>query len=131
MIRSRRAAILAAGALAAAALSACGGSGGSATTASPGGSAAPAATTAAAPILLAYAGGTVSGGGRTTVPVGKPVTIRVSSDVADEVHVHGYDLKKDVAPGAPATISFVADIPGIFEVELESRSLKLTDLVVR
>jgi heme/copper-type cytochrome/quinol oxidase subunit 2 len=59
------------------------------------------------------------------------VSIRVTSDVADEVHLHGYDKKVDVAPGAPATLTFTADIPGIFEVELESRSIKLIDLVVQ
>ena len=47
------------------------------------------------------------------------VVITVTSDVADEVHVHGYDLMADVAPGAPATIRFTADAPGRFEIELE------------
>jgi hypothetical protein len=55
----------------------------------------------------------------------------VRSDVADHVHVHGYDLMQDVAPGAPARISFRADAPGRFEVELEDRHLPLTELVVR
>jgi hypothetical protein len=92
-----------------------------------------AATTApkATVIAVSYENGTITGGGRREAPVGETVSIRVTSDVADEVHLHGYDKKVDVAPGAPATLTFTADIPGIFEVELESRSIKLIDLVVQ
>jgi heme/copper-type cytochrome/quinol oxidase subunit 2 len=58
------------------------------------------------------------------------VTVRVTSDVADEIHVHGYDLKQDVEAGSTAEISFTADIPGVFEVELENAGFKLADLEV-
>ena len=68
---------------------------------------------------------------RVTVATGEKVRIRVQSDVADEVHVHQYDLKKDVAPGKPAVIEFTADVPGIFEVELEEAHRKLIDLRVQ
>jgi heme/copper-type cytochrome/quinol oxidase subunit 2 len=68
---------------------------------------------------------------RVTVATGEKVRIRVQSDVADEVHVHGYDLKKDVAPGKPAVIEFTADVPGSFEVELEEAHRKLIDLQVQ
>jgi len=54
----------------------------------------------------------------------------VTADVVDEVHVHGYDLFADVAPGAPATINFVADIPGVWEVELEGAGALLVELEV-
>ncbi len=46
------------------------------------------------------------------------------------MHVHGYDLMKDVAPGKPAKITFVANIPGRFEIELESRGLQISDFEV-
>ena len=68
---------------------------------------------------------------RVTVATGEKVRIRVQSDVADEVHVHSYDLKKDVAPGKPAVIEFTADVPGSFEVELEEAHRKLIDLLVQ
>lgn len=58
------------------------------------------------------------------------MTLIVSADVADEVHVHGYDLMADVAPGSPARISFEASVPGRFEVELESRALQIAELRV-
>ncbi|MBA2384839.1 MAG: hypothetical protein H0V68_09300 [Actinobacteria bacterium] len=55
----------------------------------------------------------------------------MTSDVADEVHVHGYDVHADVARGQPATIEFTADVPGRFEIELEERGLQIAELEVR
>ena len=57
-----------------------------------------------------------------TVKQGRQVVFIVKSELADEVHLHGYDLMGDVAPGEPATIAFKANAPGLFETELESRS---------
>ena len=83
-------------------------------------------------IEVAYAGGQVAGGvQRTTVRVGETVRIRVTSDVADEVHVHTYDVKAEVAPGRPAELELVASIPGRHEVELEVRHRQLLVLEVR
>jgi hypothetical protein len=61
---------------------------------------------------------------------GDTVRFRVRSDVADEVHVHGYDLMKDVEPGQTITFSFPATITGIFEVELENRGEQIAQLRV-
>jgi hypothetical protein len=68
---------------------------------------------------------------RVKLAAGEPVRIRVEADVADEVHVHGYDLIKPVGPGKPATIEFTADLPGVYEVELEGAKRKLLELEVR
>ena len=51
------------------------------------------------------------------VKKGDNVTIVVSSDAHDVIHLHGYDIEKDVEPGKPATFKFTADIEGIFEIE--------------
>ncbi len=59
------------------------------------------------------------------------MTIRVTSDVADEVHVHGYDRTVPVAAGQTAEVTFVASIPGVFEVELERIHRLLFTLEVR
>ena len=96
----------------------------------------PATTAKAAPtaVRLAYrieGGRPVGGIARDSVEVGRTVVIRVTSDVADHVHVHGYDLMADVAPGAPATIRFEADAPGRFEVELEDAGVQIAELEVR
>jgi heme/copper-type cytochrome/quinol oxidase subunit 2 len=61
---------------------------------------------------------------------GDTVRFRVTSDVADEVHVHGYDLMKDVEPGQTVTFSFPASITGIFEVELEDAGKQIAQLRV-
>jgi uncharacterized cupredoxin-like copper-binding protein len=66
-----------------------------------------------------------------TVKQGRQVELVVKSELADEVHLHGYDLSADVAPGEPATIRFKATAPGLFEAELESRSLPIAELEVR
>jgi heme/copper-type cytochrome/quinol oxidase subunit 2 len=61
---------------------------------------------------------------------GDRVRFRVRSDVADHVHVHGYDLMKDVEPGRTVTFSFPAEITGIFEIELEDRGEEIAQLRV-
>jgi hypothetical protein len=61
---------------------------------------------------------------------GATVTFRVRHDEPEEVHVHGYDIKKDLEPGETATMSFKADITGIFEIELENSAQQLAELRV-
>jgi|SRR3954447_25926204 heme/copper-type cytochrome/quinol oxidase subunit 2 len=61
---------------------------------------------------------------------GDTVQFKVVSDVADEVHVHGYDVHKDVAPGQPTTFKFPGKIDGEFVVELESRGEQIASLKV-
>ena len=94
-----------------------------------GGSAGAAATVQR--IDITYAGGAVTGGvARHHVPLGSSVELVVASDVADEVHLHGYDRSSFVTAGATTTLRFVADIPGVFEVELEQRGVQLAQLEV-
>jgi len=68
---------------------------------------------------------------RVRIDLGQKVRVQVEADRAEEVHVHGYDLKGDVAPGKPAVIDFTANVPGVFEVELEVSGLKLFELQVQ
>jgi len=68
---------------------------------------------------------------RATVGKGKPVVVVVRSDVADEIHLHGYDVKRDVAAGGTARLRFVANIVGRFELELEERHVLLAQVTVR
>lgn len=97
-----------------------------------GGASSSAAAQAATRIELRFVGGAVVGGvARQAVPLGSTVQLVVSSDVADEVHLHGYDRKVDVPAGGTATLSLVANVPGVFDVELESRSKLLMRLEVR
>ena len=67
---------------------------------------------------------------RATVAKGDKVVLVVRSDVADEVHLHGYDLSTDVPAGGVGKIAFVANVPGRFEAELEQRGVKIAELTV-
>jgi len=90
------------------------------------------ATPAPVQIDVVVVGGEPEGGiVRESVDLDSAVVLTVTSDVADEVHVHGYDLMADVAPGAPATIRFTADAPGRFEIELENTGVQIAELEVR
>lgn len=81
-------------------------------------------------IEVSVADGAVDGGGRTAVALGDTVTIRISSDIDDHIHLHGYDVLVDVTAGEPAELTFEATIPGVFEVELEDSRLQLLELEI-
>jgi hypothetical protein len=61
---------------------------------------------------------------------GDQVRLKVQSDTADEIHVHGYDLKKDVEAGGSVRFDFEATIEGRFEVELENAGTQIANLEV-
>ena len=67
---------------------------------------------------------------RATVDQGDRVRLVVTSDVADEIHLHGYDVSRDVAAGGTVTLAFRASIPGRFEAELEERGVQIADITV-
>jgi hypothetical protein len=58
------------------------------------------------------------------------VTLSVTSDVPDQVHLHGYDLEAGLTPGTPAEITFDATVPGVFEVELHDAGTVLLTIQV-
>jgi hypothetical protein len=68
---------------------------------------------------------------RKTVDKGNRLVLVVTSDVADHVHLHGYDIMRDVAAGGTTRIRFRATLPGRFEVELEDRGVQIADLTVQ
>ena len=94
----------------------------------------PPPTTAAPPegtfIDLEVTDGRLEGGARREAArLGEEVTIRVSGDSADHVHIHGYDLFLHLTEGAGELV-FTADIPGVFEIELEEAGVTLVQLEV-
>jgi FtsP/CotA-like multicopper oxidase with cupredoxin domain len=84
---------------------------------------APAETEAPAPpkpevARIRIRGGEVVGGAPDiAVKNGDVVRIVVTSDVPDDIHLHGYDVEKQVGPGQPARFRVEADIEGSFEIE--------------
>ena len=71
-------------------------------------------------------------GGVQDIDVSKGDTVRltVSSDAPGEIHVHGYDIEKSVAPGSPARFRFTADIEGRFEVESHETNTQIAEITV-
>ena len=81
-------------------------------------------------IEVAVTGDSVENGGRHEVAVGDTVALVITSDVEDQVHVHGYDLYADIGPAGPATVLVEATIPGVWEVELHDSGLPVVELAV-
>ncbi|MFB7180854.1 hypothetical protein ACFCYI_24535 [Streptomyces sp. NPDC056257] len=68
---------------------------------------------------------------RTELRRGERVALRVTSDRADTLHVHGYDKELALPAGQEATLILTADRTGLFEVETHESNLVLTQLLVR
>jgi hypothetical protein len=91
----------------------------------------PSPTPTAQLIEVTYAGGQVTGvDSRVEVALGEQVLLRITSDVAEEIHIHGYDLYLDVPAGGTAEQTFTADLPGAYEVELHDAGRPLFQLRV-
>lgn len=70
--------------------------------------------------------GSATGPSSVAVVLGQRVFLLVTADVEDEVHLHGYDVVAETGPSSAAVIEFEANVPGIFEFELENEGLILT-----
>jgi hypothetical protein len=116
-------------------------SGSAATTAAaaaPGATSTSAATTpapvpaakATVPVVRVVDAKPVGGVKRLKFTKGDTIRFSVRSDTADEIHVHGYDVHKDVTAGGKVTFSIPADIEGRFVVELEGKGEQIAELEV-
>jgi hypothetical protein len=80
---------------------------------------------------ITVSGGKPAGGiKQIKVNKGDTVNLVVKSDVADEIHIHGYDFHKDVKAGGTVRFKFPATIDGSFEIELEGRKQQIAALAV-
>jgi hypothetical protein len=80
--------------------------------------------------IVVRGGRPVGGVKRLEYKRGQRVRFSVRSNVADEVHVHGFDIEKAVPANRPVRFAFPADIEGVFEVELHSSHTKIVELRV-
>jgi hypothetical protein len=62
---------------------------------------------------------------------GETVRLRFSSNVADEVHIHGVDRYVDVPAGGSASTRFRAEGQGIFEIESHTTGTLVARLEIR
>ena len=62
--------------------------------------------------------------------MGERIHFVVESDVDEEVHLHGYDVAKDVTAGGRVAFDVPATLEGVFEVELEHSVVPLAEITV-
>ena len=75
-------------------------------------------------------GAPVAGIAELEYDAGEEVRFRVRSNTADEIHVHGYDVTKEVPAGGTVTVSFPADLEGIYEAELHGSGEQIAEIRV-
>ncbi len=68
--------------------------------------------------LKVQQGRLVSGPEIIKLTEGDKLTLRVTSDTGDEMHLHGYNLHLDLTAGQTGELSFTANRSGRFEYEL-------------
>jgi len=73
----------------------------------------------------------VSGATTLTVKQGDTVTITITADESDELHLHGYDKSVEFATNTPAMLTLVADKSGRFPFEMEGSKTDLGELDVQ
>jgi hypothetical protein len=80
------------------------------------------------PRIVVRDGEPVGGVARLEYKRGERVRFTVRSDSAEEVHVHGFDIAKDVPASGSVRFVFPADFEGVFEVELEGSHVQIAEL---
>jgi hypothetical protein len=82
------------------------------------------------PTVVVEGGEPVGGIARLSFDEGDQIRFKVTSDTSDEIHIHTYDVSKDVPAGGSVTLSFPADIEGIFHVELHGSGAQIAEIQV-
>ena len=83
-------------------------------------------------ITIRVVGGRPQGGiQRPKLEQGDKVVLVVRSDSGEAVHLHGYNLEKELVPGQPLRLPFTASIAGRFELELHPTDTLLAVLEVQ
>ena len=82
------------------------------------------------PTIVVQGGEPVGGVKDLEFTAGDEIRFDVESDVAAEVHFHGYDVSEEVEAGGTASFDVPADIEGVFEVELEETAVPIAEVTV-
>jgi FtsP/CotA-like multicopper oxidase with cupredoxin domain len=82
-------------------------------------------------ITATVAGGKITPNTQTVkAKQGQSVMVTVTSDEADELHIHGYDKEVELQPGKPGSVTFTADTKGTFEIETHESGKLVAKLIV-
>ncbi len=73
----------------------------------------------------------VSGPDTLKVTEGDQVTINITSDEDEELHLHGYDKSVDLTKNQPSSLTFQAILTGRFPYELEKSKTEIGALEVQ
>lgn len=82
------------------------------------------------PTIVVRNGEPVGGIQELEFNAGDEIRFRVSSDEAEEIHVHGYDLAQDVPAGGTVEFAFPAELEGIYEAEMEEQGVQIALLQI-
>ena len=63
--------------------------------------------------------------------VGETLTLTVTADRANVLHIHGFDIEKDLVAGRPLTVTLTGRQPGTYDVETHDPELRLLKIAVR
>jgi hypothetical protein len=86
------------------------------------------ASSADVPTIVVRDGEPVGGIQELEYSAGEDIRFRVSSDAAEEIHVHGYDFSQNVPAGGTIEFDFPAELEGIYEAELEELGVQIAEL---
>jgi hypothetical protein len=82
-------------------------------------------------IVVDKAGHPIGGIRQLTYNQGEKILFKVKVPFPEEVHLHGYDVMKDVEPGGGSvTFDLAASIEGVFEAELEGHKEQILEMTV-
>ncbi len=63
--------------------------------------------------------------------VGDQLTLVVTSDHDDTLHIHGFDIEKALSSGKPTSVTLTGKQPGVYEVETHHPELRLLKIAVK
>lgn len=82
----------------------------------------------AIPTIVVRGGEPVGGIEELSYESGEQIRFAVRSDTADELHIHGYDIERELPAGRKVVVQFPASIEGIFEAELHESDTRIAEL---
>jgi plastocyanin len=66
-----------------------------------------------------------------SIAVGEQLTLTVTADHDDELHIHGFDVEESLEAGTPTSVTLTGKQPGVYEVETHHPELRLLKIAVR
>lgn len=90
----------------------------------------PPSDSALVPTITIRDGEPVGGVQELSFHSGTQMRFAVQSDVADKLHLHGYDVSQPIGAGKRVEFDEQADIEGVFELELEERGVPVAEISV-